>query len=307
MDSKVINWLTQGDPAIRWQSMRDLQGKSPEVYEAERAKTITAGWGAKLLELQDADGKWSGALYSPKWISTTYTMLLLKRFGLPGGNSQLSKACKILLDKGFYTDGGINYFKVLNHSETCVTGMILGILSYFGYEDTRLETIADWLLDQQMRDGGWNCKSFEGATHSSLHTTISVLEGLRDFTNFNTYKSSPIKKAIERGCEFILLHKLYISDRTGEIIDPKFTRFSFPPRWRYDILRGLDYFCSIDLKYDARMDNALELVLKKRTSDGMWKLQNNHHGRVYFSLEEAGKPSRWNTLRALRILNKYCV
>ena len=181
---KAIQWLLDGDPAIRWQTLRDLIGASERSFERERNKVAREGWGARLLARQDREGTWAGGLssdgglYSPKWTSTTYTMLLLRDFGLPASNRQARRACALLLDRGLQRDGGINY-GWRGRSETCITGMVLSILSCFEYEDDRLDTLADHLLAAQMADGGWNCQRPYGATHSSVHTTISVLEGLR--------------------------------------------------------------------------------------------------------------------------------
>jgi hypothetical protein len=306
-DNNIIRWLMNGDPSIRWQVVKDLLDQPVKVADIERCKISEVGWGKKLLSKQDKNEMWSGSLYHHKWISTTYTMLLLKSFGLSPNNSKVKKACKILLDKGFYSDGGINYFSSLNHSETCVTGMILSLVSYFQYVDQRIFNLAEFLLKQQMADGGWNCQSFRGAKHSSFHTTISVLEGLREFEKFNIKKTSRIRRSQLAGIEFLLNHRLFRSHRTGKIFDSRMTRFSFPPRWRYDVLRVLDYFQEANIPYDERMKDALELVLKRKCKDGKWFLQSRHPGKTYFEMEQVGKPSRWNTLRALRVLKKYNV
>ena len=298
----VIQWLLEGEPAIRWQTLKYLKNVSMEIIEAERELVASSGWGAKLLALQDSSGLWSNQLYSPKWISTTYTMLLLRRLGLPAGHPQALKACSLLINKGFYHDGGINYFRSIDYGETCVTGMILSLLAYFRFEDSRIDKLIENLLNQQMKDGGWNCESYNGAIHSSFHTTISVLEGLHEAEKIETAYSREIQIAQEKGRKFLLLHKLYKSDKTGDIVKPVFTRFSFPPRWHYDILRALDYFQECGAEPDARMTDAIELILKKQRKDGRWLLQNRHPGRTFFELEQPGKCSRWNTLRALRVL-----
>ncbi len=298
----VIQWLLEGDPVIRWQTLRDLVGSNPNEIQQERERIANEGWGARLLALQDQNGTWGGGIYSPKWISTTYTMLLLRQLGLPPKNIQAHKACQILLERGFYSDGGINYFGSLKHSETCVTGMILSTLAYFQYEDDRNHTLAEHLLNQQMPDGGWNCQSYKGATHSSFHTTILVLEGLREYEKFQPKNIEKIQQAQQKGREFLLIHRLFKSHRTGEIVNPAFTRFSFPPRWHYDILRALDYFQECRAEKDARLSDAIAIVLKRQTREGKWILQNRHPGRTFFEMEQVGEPSRWNTLRALRIL-----
>lgn len=296
----ILTWLLEGDPAIRWQTLRDLCGASEAKFLRERTKISSEGWGARLLARQAESGLWGGGLYSPKWTSTTYTMLLLRQFGLPPDHPQALKACKLLMDEGFYRDGGINFFASMKHSETCVTGMVLAILAYFDFPDERIEKMVEHLLVQQMPDGGWNCESYRGATHSSFHTTISVLEGLREYEKRRP--AQIVAKSQERGVEFLLAHKLFRSHRTGAIVDPKMTRFSFPPRWRYDIMRALDYFQACNLPRDPRLDEAIAIIKKKRSADGTWVLQSKHAGRTFFEMEKIGKPSRWNTLRALRIL-----
>jgi hypothetical protein len=302
----VIQWLLEGDPAIRWQTLCDLVGAPAATVERERRKLARDGWGARLLAKQDANGRWASGqttdsgLYSPKWISTTYTMLTLRDFGL-SPSSRTRKACRVLLDEGLQRDGGINYgiFKI---SETCVTGMVLSILSYFEYDDARLDTVAHHLLDQQMPDGGWNCRRRFGATHSSVNTTILALEGLRFYELHRRHRLKQVRAAQRRGREFLLIHRLFRSDRTGEIIKPVFIRFAFPPRWHYDVLRALDYFQAVDAPRDPRLAEAIEIVERTRQNDGRWTLQNAYRGKTYFEMERLGAPSRWNTLRALRVL-----
>ena len=304
---KVIRWLLDGDPAIRWQTLRDLVGAGERTIQRERSKVARQGWGARLLARQDREGTWAGGrssdggLYSPKWTSTTYTMLLLRDFGLPPGNRQADRACALLLDGGFQRDGGINY-GWRGRSETCITGMVLSILCYFQHEDERLDSLADYLLREQMSDGGWNCRRPDGASHSSVHTTISVLEGLRLYELQRGRIAQEVHAAQRRGREFLLIHQLFRSDRTGEIIKPIFLRFSFPPRWHYDILRALDYFQGVNAPGDQRLADAIEIVRSRQRQHGHWLLQNSYKGQTYFQLERLGAPSRWNTLRALRVL-----
>jgi hypothetical protein len=310
-DRVVIHWLLAGDPSIRWQVQRDLMGASERTVERERRQVARSGWGARLLARQKPSGLWAaglsedGGLYHPKWTSTTYTMLLLRDFGLPPSNPRARKACTPLLEQGIQRDGGINYgmwAKWLRRGETCVTGMVLSILSYFQYDDARLDTLAKHLLDEQMPDGGWNCRRYAGATHSSVHTTISVLEGLHLYQTYRPRKARAIRIAQERGREFLLIHRLFRSHRTGIVIKPIFLRFSFPPRWHYDVLRALDYFQAVQAPRDSRLEDAIGIVRQARRPDGRWPLQNVYRGKTYFELERLGGPSRWNTLRALRVL-----
>jgi hypothetical protein len=201
-----------------------------------------------------------------------------------------------------WCDGGIIAAASQKRSETCVTGLVLGLLSWFRVADARREQLVAYLLGQQMDDGGWNCQRDRGAVHSSFHTTINALEGLRDYVEAGGPRASEALLAEARGRDFFLRHRLYRSHRTGRIVNPAFTRFSFPPRWHHDILRTLDYFRATRAAYDERLEDPIDRVLKKRTRDGCWMLQNRHPGRTFFELEAAGAPSRWNTLRALRVL-----
>ncbi len=180
-DQEILNWLLDGDPSIRWQVQRDLLGEPPQVYEAEQERVAETGWGAQLLALQEPDGRWGGGLYSPKWISTTYTLLALRALGLPAANPQAQEGCRLLLENGLFPDGGINFSSHAKYSETCITGMVLSILAHFRYHDPRVHDLVEHLLRQQMADGGWNCRSYRGDTHSSFHTTLLALEGLHTY------------------------------------------------------------------------------------------------------------------------------
>jgi len=304
LEDTVFGWLLEGDPAIRWQTLQDLLGRGARTVAQERRRVAEAGWGARLLARQDPAGFWGGGLYTPKWTSTTYTLLLLRSFGLPAGNAQARTGCRLLLDHGLYRDGGINLWTSYRwtHSETCVTGMVLSLAAYFLPGDERVDVLADHLLRQQMKDGGWNCQTYRGATHGSFHTTIMVLEGLREYQKLGAKLADEARDAQRRAREFLLVHRLFRSHRTGEVVKPAMTRFAFPPRWHYDILRALDYFQECRAGHDERLQEAIGMVTERRRTDGRWVLQNRYPGRTYFDLETPGQPSRWNTLRALRVL-----
>ncbi len=304
MSEGTLDWLLAGDPAIRWQTLRDLAGASDRVVARERNRVARDGWGARLMARQDRSGTWARGLYTPKWTSTTYTMLLLRDFGLPPGGGT-TRACALLLDGGLQPDGGVSYGTCADwtkRGETCISGMVLSLLSYFEYDDPRLDTIVQHLIREQMLDGGWNCRRHLGATHASVHTTISVLEGLRLYEVKGRSHVKAVRAAQARGREFLLRHRLFRSHRTGRVIKSEFTRFSFPPRWHYDVLRALDHFRDVDAPRDPRLAEGIELVRSKRGEDGRWPLQHEYPGRTFFRLERSGAPSRWNTLRALRVL-----
>lgn len=299
----VLAWLLDGDPSVRWQVLRDLRGLSGPNLEAGQARVARSGWCRQLLDLQFPDGQWGPGLYTPKWTSTTYTLLLLRALGLPPVNRQARTGTVLLLDAGLDSDDGINFWRPRRtRSETCVTGMALAIAAHFVAADQRSHRLAQHLLAQQMPDGGWNCRRPQGATHSSLHTTISALEGLLEYETAGGTLAPDTRPARERAHEFLFRHRMFRSHRTGEVIDDRMTRFSFPPHWHYDVLRGLDYLQAAGAARDPRLADAIGLVRSRRRADGRWPLQNIHRGRYHFMMEEAGQPSRWNTLRALRVL-----
>jgi hypothetical protein len=301
MDDRIA-WLLEGDPSIRWQVQRDLLDRADSTWQRERARVARDGWGADLLARQDDDGGWSGAVYSPKWTSTHYTLLQLLRLGLPPGHPAGRRAVDRILGAARFQEGGINLAKTVPVPDGCVNGMVLLMASYFGCSGAVPDGVIGWLLGRQMPDGGWNCEDWRGATHGSFHTTISVLEGLEAYRLANPGQATSIVQPVESAREFLLTHRLYRSHRTGEIADHAFTMFSFPPRWHYDVLRALDYFAAAQATHDPRFEDAIDLVIGKRQSDGTWTLQNRHPGRLHFSMEAGGQPSRWNTLRALRVL-----
>ena len=305
-----IEWLLAGDPAIRWQTLQDVVGAAPRTVRRERDKVARDGWGKRLLAKQDRGGTWAkahssdGGLYVPKWTSATYTMLLLRDFGLAPENAQAKTACAVLLDRGLRADDGISYgtwAKWTNRGETCVTGMVLSILSYFRHDDPRVDVVARHLLGQQMPDGGWNCRWPRNATHASVNTTISALEALHHY-ELHAGRAKPLREAQARGREFLLAHRLFRSHRTGKVMKSEFTRFVFPPRWHYDVLRALDYFRAVDAPRDDRLTEAIEMVRGRRSADGRWPLTHAYRGKVFFAMEKVGQASRWNTLRALRVL-----
>jgi hypothetical protein len=301
---KQIEWLLEGDPSIRYQTLRDLVNANVKDINKERQRVLKEGWGRRFIDIQEENGTWSNALYSPKWTSTFYTLLLLKRFGALN-DKNTEKACRILLDKGFYKkDGGINYWKTRKQGECCVTGMLLFMLCHFKIEDDRINRMVEYLISEQMPDNGWNCERYKGAKHSSFHTTISVLEGLWEYEKEspNSDLSKSIQEKQEEGIEFLLKHHLYKSNTTWKTVDPKMIRLSFPPRWHFDIMRCLDYFQERNIKKDKRMNDVKDLLIKKQTTEGFWKREIKYPAKIFFEMEKVGKESRWNTLRALRIL-----
>lgn len=298
-DQETIVWLLAGDPSIGWQVERDLIDTSSWALTRERVGE--EGWGRRLLELQDPDGKWAGGLYTPKWTSTTYTLLLLRRLGLDPGNGQAHAGVGRLLDDGRWVGGGVSYWATHDFAEKCVNAMVLSISCYFEVADPRLDDIVELLLRGQLADGGWNCNDYRGDTgHSSFHTTISVLEALLLWKRLTG--STAADDTLVAGREVLLAHRMFRSHTTGDVINENWTKFAFPPRWHYDILRGLDHLQDAGVSLDPRAEEAIEVVLSRRRPDGRWPIGPRYTGVEHFRMEQGRNPGRWNTLRSLRVL-----
>ena len=303
----VIDWLLDADPSIRWQVMRDLLDAPPSEVAAERARVATDGWGAQLLALQGADGLWDGGTYRAGWVdeskpffdtwtATHFSLQLLREFGLDPISPEAARAVSLVRENVRWEANGALYFE--GEEEPCINGIALAIGAYFGQN---VDGIVPRLLTDELADGGWNCWAPYGATVSSFHSTLSVLEGLLEWEHAGG-SSSEVTTARRRGEEYLLERRLFRRLSTGRIVDPRFTMFSFPPRWYYDVLRALDYFRRAGAKPDDRVADAVALVADRREADGRWPLENTHQGATHFEMESEGFPSRWNTLRALRVL-----
>lgn len=293
----VVDWLLSGDPSASWQVQRDLLDRADSTWMRTRRRVAEEGWGAALLAERAPDATWGGGLYGPKWISTFYTMRLLQHLGLPATHPAAVESCELLLTRGVRDDGAVSLWSSAR-PDTCVTGMLLMMATAFGYEsDERCNRMVESLLREQMGDGGWNCERNRGATHSSFHTSVSVLEGLQPFAG-----RADVSDACDQGREFFARHRLYRSCTTGDVVREQFTRFSFPTRWFFDVLRGLEAFAAADAPWDERLDDAVALLERRRDRSGRWNTQQRHTGRTFFELEPAGRPGRMNTLRALRVL-----
>ena len=297
------------DPAIRWQTMRDLLEAPEAEWQAERQRTLETGWGAQLLAQQDADGIWGGGLYGPKWISSTYTLLALIHIGIPADHVPARKGAQVLLDclLGKICDEA--FTRKLKDMDRCIVGMLLQIAAYFEIADARTDAIVDNLLYELMPDGGWNCRKGRKMSnrpapyHSSFHTTACVLDGLRETMEQGRGPRREEILAAEQGArELLQQHRLVYSDHTGQVINPQFTRLAYPYRWHYSLLRGLEDFARSGAPRDDRLQKAVDLLDEKRRPDGLWPLEHKYAAKVFFNMEQVGKPSRWVTLRALRVL-----
>jgi hypothetical protein len=303
----VIDWLLDADPSIRWQVMRDLSHEPAEVVAAERARVATEGWGARLLARQAPDGLWGGTAWSHDWTDTFHALELLRRLGLDPESEQARRAVGLVREHVTWGDGAPfvapwaeNPF-VDGEVEPCINGNVVATGAYFGVD---MAPLVERLLGEQLPDGGWNCEVENGATVSSLGTTINVLEGLLEYERA-TGGAGGVGEARRRGEEYLLERRLFRRKSTGAVIDPGWLRFSFPHWYHYDVLRALEYLRNAGHDPDdERVAEAIAVVEANRDPDGRWPLQNVHEGTVHFPMEDGeGTPSRWNTLRALRVLD----
>jgi hypothetical protein len=307
----VIQWLLDSDPSIRWQVMQDLTGAPADEVAAERARVATEGAGARLLALQAPDGRWGGTAWNRGWNSTMHVLMLLREMGLDPASDQARRAVGLVRDRVTWQGCGPqeaddNPF-FAGEVEPCINGQVGAVGAYFR-QDVR--GIVDRLLAEQLPDGGWNCEAPNGSTRSSFNTTICVLEALLEHER--AVGASPkVTGARLRGQEYLLKRRMFRRLSTGKVINDRkgnhnWSHFAFPTWWHYDVLRGLEYLRRAGVVPDERVAEAIDLVASKRDGDGRWPLETRHAGEMPVETDEGeGRPSRWNTLRALRVLNWY--
>jgi hypothetical protein len=298
----VLAWLLDADPSIRWQVMRDLTDTPAEIATGERARIASEGWGSRLLDQQRPDGRWGDGVAVPFWWSTMYTLVFLRDLGLDPASTR----ARIAIDR---IRGNVTWGPEFGNSpffdgevEPCINGRVVALGAYFG---ERSERLVERLLGEQLADGGWNCEAERGSVRSSFHTTICVLEGLLAFEQaFGAARA--VTDARRRAHEYLLERRLLRRLSTGEIINPAWTRFAFPPLWHYDVLRALDYLRTAGVAPDARVDEAIAAVLERRPADGRWLLDVRHKDTLHEELAgDVGAPNRWIPLRARRVLAWY--
>jgi hypothetical protein len=299
----VVDWLLDSDPSVRWQVMRDLTEAPAEQVAGERARVASEGAGARLLALQAPDGRWGGAAWNRGWDSTMHALTLLREMGLDPESSEARRALGLVREHVTWQGCGpqecdANPY-LTGEVEPCINGQVAASGAYFG-EDVR--GLVERLLGEQLPDGGWNCEAERGSTRSSFHTTICVLEALLEHERAVGSRPETTEARL-RGQEYLLERRLLRRRSTGEVVDHAWTRFAFPTWWHYDVLRGLDYLRRAGVAPDERVAEAIALVASKRAADGRWPLETRHPGRMPVETDEGeGRPSRWNTLRALRVL-----
>lgn len=302
----VVEYLLEGDPAIVYQTRKYLLGEGEEELEPIRRRIAEEGFGKRFLDCQNEDMSFGGGVYMPKWTSTHYTLLDLRYLEIGRDTERLYQSVLNVALHHKALTGGIALSGNRKISDVCVDGMFLNYASYFMLEEKHLESVVDFLIKSRMKDGGFNCRSIsQKVLHSSLHTTLSGLEGIQEYLKWGyTYRKAELEKIVPKGREFILKHKLYKSDRSGTVINQNFLKPVYPPRWKYDVLRALYYLCDSQTPYDKRMEDALRVIEEKRKPDGTFPRGSQYAGAVHFHME-SGRDNRWNTLRMMRILQYY--
>src|SRR5690348_17291005 len=289
-EGAVVGWLLEADPSIRWQVMRDLTDTAAEVIAAERARVASEGWGPMLLDQQQPDGNWGDGVDMPLWWTNLYTLVYLRDLGLDPTSERARTAIDRVRRNVTWGPqfGNSPFFE--GEVEPCINGRVVALGAYFAERSDRL---VDRLLSEQLADGGWNCEAERGSVRSSFHTTICVLEGLLAFEE--AFGASPaVTDARHRAHEYLLERHLLRRLSTGELIDPMWTHFAFPPLWHYDVLRALDYLRSAGVQPDARMDEAIAIVRARRQRDGRWLLDVRHRNTLHEEVAGAvGAPNRW--------------
>jgi hypothetical protein len=339
----VVQWLLQGDPAIRWQVLRDLVDASESEVATERARVEHEGWGARLLALRAADGQWAhGACFPgtaafaaatasalvageppPPWPSppadpaeaptggssaepgqpwtATYPVLLdLCHLGVLPDSPVVQETAHLVARNCRWEYDGRPFFA--GEVDCCINAGTIVIGAYVGVD---VEPVVQRLLADQLPDGGWNCWAETRTAPSSFASTLDVVDALLRW-ECRTGGSEEVRRARRNGEEYLLRRNLFRSSRTGEVVEPQWSLFSYPPRWHYDLLKAAEYFARRGGAPDPRLAEAIERVRAKRRPDGRWLLENSHPGAVHLRFEAPdGTPSRWNTLRALRVLRWY--
>lgn len=302
---EAIHFLLSSDPSIVYQTRKYLLNEDDENLKEIKRQTLTDGFGRRFFSCQNDDHSFGKSDYVGKWTSTHYTLLDLRYLEIPRDTKKAYIPARNILLNHRASDGGIAISSD-KKSDVCVNGMTLNFSSYFMVEEDLLKNLVDSLLETPLPDGGFNCRyNRSQVKHSSMHSTLAVLEGFLEYERGGyTYRLDEIKEAGKSASEFLLMHNLFRSDHTGEIIDRKFLALAFPTRWKYDIHRALYYFMDADFPYDARMEEALTLLKAKQHSDGTFPKGITYSGDLHFPLEE-GRRGRFNTLRCLRVLRAY--
>jgi len=316
-DAKILEWLQGEDqPAVQYYCLVDLLARSesdPEVRSA-RTRIPKAGWAYDQLREQGPKGFWEphepknlkawiDFLYYPKYRSTNWRALVLSDLGVDSSTPGIRKVAEVLFEYKLRLGSPFNFY----YEEACVAGNTARMLTRFGFaDDFRVRKLYDWLIEDQRRDGGWDCSQ-------GTPGTLDVWEPLAAFASLpKSQRSAKIDEAISRGAEFYLERQLF---KEGPRYDPWF-RLHYPNHYYYDILVGLDVLTQLGFGGDRRLRPALKILTDKRRPDGTWWIDRPHPdvsgpkatqyrtGVKPLVIEPPGKPSKWLTLKAMRVLKR---
>ena len=292
----------EGDPVIRRQTMRDLLDVPENEWRAERERTAVCGWGAAFLAAMTPDGSWPDG----RWTGTVWTLLSVIDCGLPADHPKLRQAALGFLNSNLTARRLASSHELLGGTDLCHLGFWLRIGAYFLGNDPRLKFLAETILSTQLSDGGFNCRirTESKVIHSSFHTTFNVLEGLREAADAGIVAPDVFRQTERRALEFMLAHKLYRSDKTGEVVSERFLHPTYPSHWHYTVLRGLDYIRNCPEIADERLADPISAMVARRTPNGRWPVEKRIPGLTHFDMERFGGESRWNTLRMMRVLRQ---
>jgi hypothetical protein len=293
--------------------MRDLLDRPEPEWQEERARVETEGFGARLLSFQDEDGQWAGGSFVPRefdfrewqevgqpWTATCFSLSQLREFGLDPRSDRAKRTVELIGHSSRW-DGGQPFWE--GETEECINGRTVADGAYFGVD---VSPIVARLAGERLSDGGWNCERANGSVRSSFATTINVLEGLLEFERV-TGGTPESRAARSTGEDYLLERRLFRRLSTGDVADERWLALAHPNRWHYDVLRALDYFRGSGIATGAAPDpslgEAIEHLRTKRQPDGSWLLDWSPPGRIWFEIDGGvGTPSRWVTLRAMRVL-----
>jgi hypothetical protein len=314
-ESELLEWMLDSDPALRWQVERDLADSPIEVWTATRASVATEGFGARLLAFQDDDGQWAGGAFFPRgfdfegpeaaagagqpWTATTWSLNSLREWGIDA--SVVAGTAELLEANSRWEYDDLPYWG--GEVDCCINAFTLANGVWLG---ANVAGIAQWFLDHQMDDGGWNCEWVEGSTRSSFHSTLNSLKGLL-YYEIATGGSDALRAARHAGEEYLLARHLMRRLSTGEQVGWWVDKFAYPFRSFYSVLNAADYFRAATIHdgtaADPRMAEAIEIIRSEVGPEGMWIQARRHPGRVWFETDvDAGEPSRWLTFYATRVL-----
>jgi len=306
IQATLKDWLLDSDVSLQYLVYKNLLEAKQKPLDKLQSRIPLEGWGKAFMEARNSRGSWGNRYYQPKWACSHYVLFDLKLMGFPP-NDLVKKIVLDVLTKHRSPDGGINISSQIKPSDVCVNGMVLNFSAYFLGVSDHFHSLIDYFLDMQMEDGGFNCEKIShGARHSSVHTTLSVLEGLLEYKKAgNTYKIDDVTRMEEEAFDFLLVHHFFLSHKTLQVIHRDMTTFTYPYRYRLDALRALEYVVEANRPYDDRMQEALDLLLKRRSPDGKWKNNGIKPGQTLVVFEENGSISRINTYRCLRVLKYF--